>query len=100
MLTATLVVEFIGGGVLMEGSVRGESLVKGLEKEIELKAQLLAEGVRIDDDALEGAGDLYYGYPAMTPMSHWQRPKRPDIWWPDNLVFPLGTKGITIARTM
>lgn len=31
MLTATLVVEFIGGGVLMEGSVRGESLVKGLE---------------------------------------------------------------------
>ena len=76
----------------MESSVKGESLVKGLEEEIEFKAQLLSEGLRIDDDALEGVGDIYYGYPAVVPMSHRQRPKRPDIWWPDNLVFPLGTK--------
>ena len=92
MLSATVILEFIRGRVSMERSVDGESLVKRLEKEIEFKAQLLAEGVRIDDDALEGVGDIYYGYPAIMPMSHWQRPKRPDIWWPDNLVFPLGTK--------
>ncbi len=77
---------------LRESLVKGDSLVKGLEQEIELKSQLFAEGVRIDDDAREGVPDIYYGYPAIAPYTHRQRPKRPDIWWPDNLILPLGTK--------
>jgi len=76
----------------MESVVKGDSLVRGLEKEIEIKAQLLTEGVRIDDGAFEGVGDIYYGYPAIMPMSHWQRPKKADTWWPDNIILPLGTK--------
>jgi hypothetical protein len=76
----------------MEKPVAGESFIKGLEKEIELKAQLLTEGVRIDGDALEGVGDIYYGFPAMMVMAYRQRPKQPDIWWPNCLVLPLGTK--------
>ncbi len=76
----------------MESLVTGNSLIKGLENEIEIKAQLLSDGVRIDENAFEGVGDIYYGFPATMPMSHRQKPIQPDLWWPDNMVFPLGTK--------
>ena len=68
------------------------TLFRQLEKEIEIKAQLFAEGVRVEDDALEGIPEIYAGYPAITPFTHWQRPRRPGIWWPDHLILPLGTK--------
>ena len=74
------------------GLVKGHPLVNGLEKEIELKAQLFADGVRVDPAALAGVPDIYYGYPATAPFTHRQRPRRLDLWWPDNLVLPLGTK--------
>ena len=75
-----------------EGLVKGKSLIKGLEQEIELKAQLFADGIQIDDEALKGIPDIYAGCPAITPHSHRQKPIQPDAWWPSNLILPLGTK--------